>query len=129
MCIRDRHRRLHTICARYASCRLRGKRPHCNRRLAKSGSLSIHRERIYTVSYTHLDVYKRQGLTDYVPGLCKHVYTGTRADVKRALPPAEMGQALDIAASLHRELKEAQIWFALPVSYTHLDVYKRQAYV
>lgn len=30
-----RHRRLHTICARYASCRLRGKRPHCNRRLAK----------------------------------------------------------------------------------------------
>ena len=53
------------------------------------------------------------GLTGYVPGLFKHVYTGTRADVKRALPPAEMGQALDISASLHRELKEAQIWFAL----------------
>ena len=61
-------------------------------------------------------VYNRAllaGLTDYVPGLFKHVYTGTRADVKRALPPAEMGQALDISASLHRELKEAQIWFAL----------------
>lgn len=61
-------------------------------------------------------VYNRAllaGLTGYVPGLFKHVYTGTRADVKRALPPAEMGQALDISASLHRELKEAQIWFAL----------------
>ena len=61
-------------------------------------------------------VYNRAllaGLTSYVPGLFKHVYTGTRADVKRALPPAEMGQALDISASLHRELKEAQIWFAL----------------
>ena len=36
-------------------------------------------------------VYNRAllaGLTGYVPGLFKHVYTGTRADVKRALPPA-----------------------------------------
>ena len=37
----------------------------------------------------------------------------TRADVKRALPPAEMGQTLDTSASVRRELKEAQIWFAL----------------
>jgi len=53
------------------------------------------------------------GLTGYVPGLFKHVYTGTRADVKRALLPAEMGQTLDTSASVRRELKEAQIWFAL----------------
>ena len=61
-------------------------------------------------------VYNRAllaGLTGYVPGLFKHVYTGTRADVKRALLPAEMGQTLDISASVRRELKEAQIWFAL----------------
>ena len=61
-------------------------------------------------------VYNRAllaGLTGYVPGLFKHVYTGTRADVKRALLPAEMGQTLDTSASVRRELKEAQIWFAL----------------
>lgn len=33
--------------------------------------------------------------------------------MKRALLPAEMGQTLDISASVRRELKEAQIWFAL----------------
>lgn len=36
------------------------------------------------------------GMANYVPGLFARVYTGTRADVKRALPPADMGHALTI---------------------------------
>lgn len=61
-------------------------------------------------------IYNRallKGLVSYVPGLFSHVYTGTRADVKRALPPADMGHVLSISPSLCPELKEAQIWFAL----------------
>ncbi len=53
------------------------------------------------------------GMADYVPGLFARVYTGTRTDVKRALPPADMGHALAISPSLQQELREAQIWFAL----------------
>ena len=61
-------------------------------------------------------VYNRAllaGLTGYVPGLFAHVYTGTRADVKRALPPADMGRALAVSPTLQHGLKEAQTWVAL----------------
>lgn len=53
------------------------------------------------------------GLVRHVPRLFAHVYTGTRADVKRALPPADMGRVLALSPSLGQELREAQIWFAL----------------
>ena len=53
------------------------------------------------------------GMANYVPGLFARVYTGTRTDVKRALPPADMGHALTISSSLQQELRETQIWFAL----------------
>ena len=53
------------------------------------------------------------GMANYVPGLFARVYTGTRTDVKRALPPADMGRALTISPSLQQELRETQIWFAL----------------
>lgn len=53
------------------------------------------------------------GMANYVPGLFARVYTGTRTDVKRALPPADMGHALTISPSLQQELRETQIWFAL----------------
>ncbi len=61
-------------------------------------------------------IYNRALLAEVaecVPGLFKHVYTGTRADVKRALPPADMGRALAADAPLGQELREAQLWFAL----------------
>ena len=51
-----------------------------------------------TVSYTHLDVYKRQGLVD-------------------AHYPHRPSAGRDPPHEIHR-----------PVSYTHLDVYKRQGY-
>ena len=42
------------------------------------------------------------GMANYVPGLFARVYTGTRTDVKRALPPADMGRALAISSSLQQ---------------------------
>ena len=64
----------------------------------------------YPVSYTHLDVYKRQGIKDAAPAwlvnqLCG---SGLRA-VAIAAQQIQTGQASIVA-----------------VSYTHLDVYKRQ---
>ena len=53
------------------------------------------------------------GMANYVPGLFARAYTGTRTDVKRAPPPADMGHALTISPSLQQELRETQIWFAL----------------
>ncbi|MCD8183315.1 MAG: site-specific integrase [Bacteroides sp.] len=55
----------------------------------------------------------RMGLVGYVPGLFDRVYTGTRSDVKRALPPVGMGRILEADVSACRELEEVQVWFAL----------------
>ena len=67
---------------------------------------------IIAVSYTHLDVYKRQveaGSAPYVPRLFHDVYTGVDIRQKKALPVTE----------LHKLLYED------PKS-ERLDVYKRQ---
>ena len=61
------------------------------------------------VSYTHLDVYKRQ--LHVGSEIFPLVKTGGLADVLAALPPALIKRGLDVR---------------VPVSYTHLDVYKRQ---
>ncbi|WP_459448204.1 hypothetical protein [Erwinia amylovora] len=55
------------------------------------------------VSYTHLDVYKRQGLR---------------------LPPA----MADGSDDKRCQFCSVPIFSHKPVSYTHLDVYKRQVY-
>ena len=60
---------------------------------------------VNSVSYTHLDVYKRQELHGAAAGGVEHL---------RLWPDAPIGQAALLAGG------EA-------VSYTHLDVYKRQA--
>ena len=57
-----------------------------------------------TVSYTHLDVYKRQGEIDEF---------------------VEKELLLDAAETMNA-LSEAEKTAVSPVSYTHLDVYKRQ---
>ena len=55
---------------------------------------------MHPVSYTHLDVYKRQDETHF-----------SRGDVEQALRAADV-----VIERVYRT----------PVSYTHLDVYKRQ---
>ena len=59
----------------------------------------------YSVSYTHLDVYKRQSLSKFV------------ANIKDALAAGDMKKAQEICDKQRG---------SVAVSYTHLDVYKRQ---
>ena len=84
-----------------------------------------------TVSYTHLDVYKRQALG----------YGGSVGALK-AMGALEMGLSEDELPALVSAWRQAnpkivQFWWAVDhavmdavtrktVSYTHLDVYKRQ---
>ena len=73
--------------------------------------------RIGPVSYTHLDVYKRQTLV-----------SGIHA-VKQDSFPLRLiiGQnALDVAKARLMDIPCAMGFQIVPVSYTHLDVYKRQ---
>ena len=62
------------------------------------------------VSYTHLDVYKRQVAVPFVP-------------LQLPLPPTEAG-----SDSCFFLVSKSLTYFQPrpPVSYTHLDVYKRQ---
>ena len=99
-------------------------------------------EMTYTpVSYTHLDVYKRQredrsaGQAD--PGLhririsnqkCRWSASGIfdclDQPIGRQLPGIEgLVQVVAVPADLYEQAAGGQI----PVSYTHLDVYKRQS--
>ena len=59
-----------------------------------------------SVSYTHLDVYKRQALT--------------------AMHQRHETILLVLALSAERTVQSQSCVKAAPVSYTHLDVYKRQ---
>ena len=63
--------------------------------------------RIYAVSYTHLDVYKRQADGDVID------FTAKLFD----LSPKEAAEKL---------AQDFGLIYDSPVSYTHLDVYKRQ---
>ena len=66
-----------------------------------------------SVSYTHLDVYKRQVqteiITETIKKMCREANYSLSSDMVKAMRKAE-------------EKEES-----VPVSYTHLDVYKRQA--
>ena len=85
---------------------------------------------IAPVSYTHLDVYKRQGLVEHMRYnlraasaklfLALPQVLGTETDKAFAVLEAEVWKLVDAARG---DNKAAPI----PVSYTHLDVYKRQA--
>ena len=66
--------------------------------------------RLTPVSYTHLDVYKRQGLK---PDLVIFLDIDPEKALKRKL-------SIDGGDRLENED------ISFPVSYTHLDVYKRQ---
>ena len=70
-------------------------------------------QRAYPVSYTHLDVYKRQACDKLIPVTLE--LGGKSANI--VFDDADLKQAIDGACK--------GILFN-PVSYTHLDVYKRQ---
>ena len=74
---------------------------------------------LVAVSYTHLDVYKRQvGAVNAVS--CANM---ALAGVDYAIPCDEVIDAMGrVGSLLSPDLRETG-----PVSYTHLDVYKRQA--
>ena len=82
-----------------------------------------------SVSYTHLDVYKRQGIYT-VTG----IYTG---DMKAALLAVFICSGYATLMQIIRTVKRSRLYAehscqvrivccGRPVSYTHLDVYKRQ---
>ena len=90
------------------------------------------------VSYTHLDVYKRQEL-EYLRNyllIQRHrydnfeVYYDVDAQALPCLIPRLLIQPL-VEKSLFHGLKNGSlhgcIYSSIPVSYTHLDVYKRQS--
>ena len=69
----------------------------------------------YAVSYTHLDVYKRQLL--YSPAGSIRASCGASFSVSRKTSRPRMFRHFVPTRGLHP---------LAPVSYTHLDVYKRQ---
>ena len=68
-----------------------------------------------SVSYTHLDVYKRQGLVDMRTRFDRQL---EKLNVELIRMGALCEEAISIVA---KSLLDSD-----PVSYTHLDVYKRQ---
>ena len=66
------------------------------------------------VSYTHLDVYKRQPM---------HI-----SEMEQKFPEAfvQFKQVCETLEKHYRDMQDME--FTVAVSYTHLDVYKRQRY-
>ena len=107
----------------------------CN--LPKSVFL-LHRLKGRTVSYTHLDVYKRQIL--FSAALLSSGLTMAQATTVEKLPNViyimadDLGIG-DLGCYGQRQIKTPNIdgiaqngMKFMPVSYTHLDVYKRQSF-
>lgn len=82
---------------------------HLKQRMLKMNTISTYLRMLRAIYHRALN----RNLIDYVHGLFSHVYTGTRADVKRALPAADMGRLLDGTPDYADRPEEAQIWFAL----------------
>ena len=89
-------------------------------------------EKLVPVSYTHLDVYKRQALTGGTAAAADAAAHRLCADVQDlgldaagVQLPGDQGQGGIGAALLVGAAVDEQD-FHKPVSYTHLDVYKRQ---
>ena len=69
---------------------------------------------IVTVSYTHLDVYKRQPYVKTVDG-------------EFSIEPANGADYVDRSKDFSHKIDHDDLCYK-PVSYTHLDVYKRQVH-
>ena len=75
------------------------------------------------VSYTHLDVYKRQS-KGWLPGLFRSIVNKAKDFLQNLIREHDMPPkpVLEIDMAEFRTMQK-------PVSYTHLDVYKRQAFI
>ena len=85
---------------------LRGFEHELQGRLLRPNTISTYMRMLRAVYHRAL----RQGLTAYVRGLFDGVYTGTRADAKRALAPRLMARLLPQPGTACRR---EQLWFAL----------------
>ncbi len=85
---------------------LRGFEHELQGRLLRPNTISTYMRMLRAVYHRAL----RQGLTAYVRGLFDGVYTGTRADTKRALAPRLMARLLPQPGTACRR---EQLWFAL----------------
>ena len=72
------------------------------------------------VSYTHLDVYKRQVLTSYSRGEGTNLH-GSAFRVLKTIRSGYHGNRIECILVAIASVEA--------VSYTHLDVYKRQVYM
>lgn len=93
----------------FTAARLREFQEHLRERMLRLNTISTYMRMLRAIYNRAL----REGMTHYVPGLFADVYTGTRADVKRALPPAQMGKVMGETPHPHRETETARLWFAL----------------
>ena len=104
--------------------------------------LEEHRDKLQAVSYTHLDVYKRQNIFSalyQVPSgafpvkTSRNVWGGTTVYANKPIASISgRGYARSQTRNMYADMKLNQDLSALvkglsAVSYTHLDVYKRQA--
>ena len=81
------------------------------------------RSRIVTVSYTHLDVYKRQAPR---ASMARLSFSQTSMNFEKSWPKALWSKAQWITPSACAAPLRRLSASSRPVSYTHLDVYKRQ---
>ena len=84
------------------------------------------------VSYTHLDVYKRQihdsatRLLNLINRILEFRKTETQ-NRKLSVAKGDLGQLVQEVGLRYKELNpNNKVNYHIPVSYTHLDVYKRQ---
>ena len=98
---------------------------------AKNAGIPVFGSEVEPVSYTHLDVYKRQAvyvpaddLTDPAPATT-FAHLDATTVLSRAISEKGIYPAVDPLESTSRIL-DPKVVGEEPVSYTHLDVYKRQ---
>ena len=79
------------------------------------------------VSYTHLDVYKRQ-VVNRLKGKVKYWLTYNEINLAPYQSDLVAGAYRPEDMSMTEMFAQLSINTAIAVSYTHLDVYKRQTY-
>lgn len=106
----ERHRRdAIPISAAFTPATLKDFEQHLKQRMLKMNTISTYLRMLRAIYHRAL----HRNFINYIPGLFAHVYTGTRADVKRALPAADMGQLLSNTPHQEHRLEETRVWFAL----------------